>query len=400
MHKHSVSFILLVAALALPLAIEAAPAPVTSATTQASATTQRDPAVQRVALSWNGQHLAFIDATGGQARVELGAWPFRTMHVVDVGAGCRPVDLAWGRRSALLAILSQCGGGTAAADTTIAVIAPGNDGAARIVTRFAGSARHLRWGPYGERIGFLFTPRAGAAQGVAVVQASGGQPEIVTPRDLDVRAFTWAWHSLRIAYTATPRSDAASGSAKLYVQMASATAQPQVLADPSIAHSVVQGLQLALPRWSPSRYPGHILFIGGHAGSHGAVAGDIYSVRSTGGPVVNLTPNVHVKPSWFTFMDRWSLLATQVSGNEVQVTQYARFDHGLARQGRIWFGVAGALGNGRHAFGIATSGTHPRRIAYAAMLPGAAPTVHAGFLQGQPPPAVAPAGNAVADTAN
>lgn len=405
MDRHSRLLTPLVVALAaaLPLAAQAAPA----ASASAAETAWHDSAIPRVALSWNGQHLAYINNRGGRAQVELSAWPFRNPHAVDVGAGCRPVDLAWGRRSALLAILARCTSSTGAAGTTqtaIQVIAPGNEGAARIVARFTGKAQHLRWGPYGKHIGFLFTPAGGTTQAVALVKTSGGQPEVVTPSNLDVHAFTWAWHSLRIAYTATPRAGEAGE--KLYEQNASAGSAPTVLADTANPRSPVHGMQLAVPRWAPvAQHFGHtlaryVLFIGGQRGARGAIAGHIYSVQATGGPVIDLTPNVQVKPSWFTFADRYTLLATQVFGNEVQVTQYARIGHDLARQGRIWFGVTGQFGNGREPLGMATAGTRPRRIAYASMTDGQPAEVHAGFLTGQAPPRVGPASAQVASAAN
>ncbi len=366
--------------------------------------------IPAVALSHDGQHLAWVVAHDEQTELMLGSWNGQNAHAVSIPGGCREEDLRWAPRWNMLAVLTRCSidpSNTKPIQGAIWLIDVNAGKPPRKLTDIGGFAEGMQWSRDGKRIAFLFVPgatrlpaatasgnpRVGVigetdvqVQYVASIDASGGKPELLTPDGLYVYEFRTSSTGNRIAYTAAPPpGDNNWWTAKLYVQEAKAGAAPRELVDPGAVKGSLHGLQIALPRWSLD--DARILFIGGLMSDRGATGGDIYSVPTSGGAPVNLTEGAKVTPSWFTFLDARSLLVNQIAKGKVQVTEYT-LSGNHARQTRTWFTALGELGDGRAALSVSLSDKSPRRIAYAAQSFEHPPEVHAGQLTTAPPPAV------------
>jgi len=366
--------------------------------------------IPAVALSYDGQHLAWIVSHGDDTELMLGSWNGRNAHAVAIPGGCREEGLRWAPRWNTLAVLTRCKidpSNTKPISGAIWLIDVNAGTAPKKLADIDGFASGMQWSRDGKRIAFLYVPgatrlpeatasgnpRVGVigesdvqVQHVANLAISGGTPQVLTPSDLYVYEFRASSTGNRIAYIAAqPPGDDNWWTAKLYVQDASAGAAPKLIVDPATVGGPLHGLQIALPRWSPD--DARILFIGGLMSDRGATGGDIYGVPASGGPPVDLTQGVKVTPSWFTFLDARSLLVNQIASGTTQVTEYTLAGNS-ARQSRLWFTAPGQIGDGRAALSVSLSGKPPLRIAYAANSFDRAPEVHAGLLTTTPPPAV------------
>ncbi len=367
--------------------------------------------IPAVALSYDGQHLAWVVAHKDDHSLMLGAWNGQHARPVTLPGGCKVEDLRWAPRWNQLAVLTRCKvdpSNTKPITGAIWLIDANASGKApQRLAEVDGFAQGMQWSPDAKHIEFLFVPgatrlpfatasanpRVGVigetnvqVQHVASIPAAGGTPTVLTPKDLYVYEFRVAPIGNRLAYTAAkPPGDDNWWTAKLYVQDATAGATPKAIVDPGTVAGSLHGLQLALPRWSPDA--ARILFIGGLMSDRGATGGDLYSVPAGGGAPVNLTPGIQVTPSWFTFTSPRTLLVNQIARGQVEVAEYT-LERSAARQTRLWFTVPGVIGSGRAAFSVALSTTQPRRIAYAANSFEHPPEVHSGVLGTQPPPAV------------
>ena len=366
--------------------------------------------IPAVALSHDGQHLAWIVSHAGKTRLMLSTWNGQHAHGIVLPGGCRAEDLRWAPRWNTLAVLTRCKvdpSNTRPIQGAIWLIDVAAGKPPRKLADIDGFAAGMQWRRDAKRILFLYVPgatrlpeatasgnpRVGVigetdvqVQHVAGIAAAGGTPEILTPKSLYVYEFRASSTGNRIAYTAAkPPGDDNWWTAKLYVQDAKAGAAPKLIVDPATVSGSLHGLQIALPRWSPD--DARILFIGGLMSDRGATGGDLYAVPASGDTPVDLTAGTKVTPSWFTFVDRNKLLVNQIASGAVQVTQYT-LPSNTARQTRRWFTAPGVIGDGRAAFAVSLSGKSPRRIAYAADSFDHPPEVHAGLLATTPPPAV------------
>jgi dipeptidyl aminopeptidase/acylaminoacyl peptidase len=366
--------------------------------------------IPAVALSYDGQHLAWVVAHDEKTELMLGSWNGQNVHSIAISGDCREEDLRWAPRWNMLAVLTRCRvdpSNTKPIHGAIWLIDVNAGKPLRKLADLDGFAEDMQWSRDGKRIAFLFVPgatrlpaatasgnpRVGVigetdvqVQYVASIDVSGGRPELLTPDGLYVYEFRNSSTGNRIAYTAAPPpGDNNWWTAKLYVQEAKTGAAPRELVDPGAIRGSLHGLQIALPRWSPG--DARILFIGGLMSDRGATGGDIYSVPASGGTPVNLTQGAKVTPSWFTFLDARSLLVNQIAKGKVQVTEYT-VSGNHARQTRTWFTAPGTLGDGRAALSVSLSDKSPRRIAYAAESFEHPPELHAGQLTTAPPPAI------------
>lgn len=363
-----------------------------------------------VALSYDGQKLAWAVAGRDQDALMLGAWNGQDAHAVKLPGDCGVEDLRWAPRSDELAVLTRCKvdpSNTKPIQGAIWLLDAGAGAAPRKLADIQGFARGLQWSRDAKQLLFLYVPgatrlpeatasgnpRVGVigetdvqVQHVASLAVGGGAPVGLTPDGLYVYEFRVSSTGKRIAYTAAPPpGDNNWWTAKLYAQDARAGAAPQMLVDPGAVKGSLHGLQIALPRWSPG--DSRILFIGGLMSDRGATGGDIYGVPASGGAPVNLTPGAKVTPSWFAFTGPHTLLVNQLASGTVQVTEYTLAANS-ARQTKLWFTAPGGIGNGRAALGMAVSSKSPLRIAYAGSSFDAPPEVHAGQLGTTPPAAV------------
>ena len=363
-----------------------------------------------VALSNDGQHLAWIVSHDDKTELTMGAWNGARARAVPIPGDCREEGLHWAPRANELAVLTRCKvdpSNTRPISGAIWLIDVDAGKPPRKLANIDGFAQDMQWSRDGQRIAFLYVPGAtrlpeatasgnprvgvigesdAQVQHVASIAISGGAPRVLTPSDLYVYEFRASSTGNRIAYIAAkPPGDDNWWTAKLYVQEASAGAIPKLIVDPATVSGPLHGLQIALPRWSPD--DARILFIGGLMSDRGATGGDIYGVPASGGTPADLTEGTKVTPSWFTFLDARSLLVNQIESGKAQVTEYV-LSGNSARQTRLWFTAPGRIGDGRAALSVSLSGKQPLRIAYAGNSFDQPPEVHAGQLATAPPPAV------------
>ncbi|MGH8114868.1 MAG: TolB family protein, partial [Rhodanobacteraceae bacterium] len=306
--------------------------------------------IPAVALSYDGQHLAWLVSYGDDTKLMLGSWNGQGTHAVAIPGGCREDGIRWAPRANRLAVLTRCKvdpSNTRPIRGAIWLIDVNAATTPKKVADLDGFADGMQWSRDGKRIAFLYVPgatrlpeatasgnpRVGVigesdvqVQHVATVAVTGGAPEVLTPEGLYVYEFSVSSTGDRIAYTAAkPPGDNNWWTAKLYVQDAKARAAPKTIVDPKQVSGPLHGLQIALPHWSPD--DARILFIGGLMSDRGATGGDIYGVPASGGKPVDLTMGTKVSPSWFTSTDGHSLLVNQIADGTVQVAKYVLADN-------------------------------------------------------------------------
>ena len=406
----------------LLLAVVFAFAPVAQAAQDSTATTdsrieqilaQRDKVqdIPAVALSHDGQYLAWVVSHHDDTQLQLGSPSGKDVRTVATPDGCRVEDLRWAPRADTLAVLTRCRmdpGNTRPIHGAIWLLDATSGQPPHKLTDLDGFAGGMQWSTDGKQIAFLYVPgatrlaeatasgnpRVGVIGGeneqvqhVATVAISGGTPQLLTPQALFVYEFRLSPVGQRIAYTAAPPpGDDNWWTAKLYVQDASAGASPKTIVDPAAVTGSLHGLQIALPRWSPNA--AQIFFIGGLMSDRGATGGDLYSVPASGGEPMDMTAGVKVTPSWFTFMGPRTLLVSQLASGKVQLAEYT-IKGTSAAQTKTWFSVPGTIGNGRAALAVSIAHDRtPPRIAYAQSSFEHAPEVHSGVLGTMPPPVV------------
>ncbi|MBE1162129.1 S9 family peptidase [Dyella acidiphila] len=409
------------ARLFLPL-LAALLAPTAFADTHASGTDPRIDAlltqlgkvrdVNEVAISPDGQQLAWVVETDGKPGIMLADAHGQHAHSVGLAAKpgtCSEEGLAWAPDSRHLAFLSNCAGAASTMGSKqldIYVLDTQAQDKATRVSNLHGYVHGLSWAPDGKSLAFLYvegaTRRASAlaaakpatgeigvegieVQRVATLPAQGGELQVVTPADSYIYEFSWAPDSQRLAYVAAPApGDNNWWIAQLYVQAAQAGAARTAVVDPRTVSGPLHGLQIALPRWSPDG--SQIAFIGGLMSDEGATGGDIYSVSTTGGAPVNLTPGIHVSPAWFSWSSPQSLLVNQFSNGHSQLAEYA-VQAGHAQQQRVLFTAPGSVGSGTAELSLSLSADH-HYVAFAQSSFEVAPEVYAGAVGNQIPSAV------------
>jgi dipeptidyl aminopeptidase/acylaminoacyl peptidase len=368
--------------------------------------------VSEAALSPDGKQLAWVVETNDKASIVLA--DAHGEHSRNVGLASKPgtcseYGLAWAPDSHHLAFLSNCAGNASAMGSKqpdIYVLDTQSQDKPTRLSNLHGYVDSLSWSPDGKSLGFLYvegaTRRASAlaaakpltgeigvegieVQRLAILPAQGGPLQLVTPSSSYIYEFSWAPDSQRVAYIAgLPPGDNNWWVAQLYVQAAQADAARTTLVDPHTASGSLHGLQIALPRWSPDG--SRIAFIGGLMSDQGATGGDLYSVSSSGGAPVDLTPGIHVTPAWFSWSSPQSMLVSQVSNGHVQVAQY-NVQADRAQQQNVLFTAPGYVGDGNAEFSLSLSADH-RYIAFTQSSFDLAPEVYAGEVGEQAPPAV------------
>ena len=364
--------------------------------------------IDAVALSPNGQRLAWVVDRDGKPMIELAHVDGSMAHPLDASikpGSCSQEDITWSPDSTHLAYLSDCADPKHETKHLMLASVGGSAKPASLAT-LTGYAHALSFAPDGKAIGFLYvagaTRRTGATaaakaqtgvisggdtnlQRVATVAIGGGTPQPISPDDRYVYEFSFSPTSDRIATVAAPPpGDNNWWVAQLYVQSANAGAAARSVVDPNTIKGSLHGLQIALPRWSPDGQ--RLAFIGGLMSDQGATGGDIYGVPAKGGEVTHLTPGIRVTPAWLTWTGNQQLLVTQIRNGQAQLAEYA-VNAAKATQTRVLFTVPAALGDGSAAGALSLSADH-RHVAYAQSSFAQAPEVHAGPLGSAPPPAV------------
>lgn len=396
-------------------------APATWAATSAagSTSTQQLPAqhesadrLPAVALSYDGQYLAWIAPRHGRTELVLASGSAGHPHTVAIPGDCDAEGIRWARRWNELAMLARCAAGpgdTKPVHEAIWLLDVNAGTPPRKLADIAGLAQGLQWTSDGRQIAFLYrpaapfppekdhpaSPQAGAAgirSVVVAVPVSGKSLQVLTPTALYVHEFRLSTFGHAIAYTATPISagDPSTTPPGLYSQQAIANATPTLVFDPATAPGSLRDLQITQPRW-PLFVSGQIFFLGKSTNARGTVGSDLYFVVASGSTPQNLTRQNRVKPAWFTFLRR-GLLVTQIVNGETQVAGYRVIAGTWAKQTALLFSVPGAITDGRAPSAISNSyypGRRPRVAYFQRVSAQATPVLHVGLMGTQPPPAVA-----------
>jgi dipeptidyl aminopeptidase/acylaminoacyl peptidase len=370
--------------------------------------------IEAVAISPDGKQLAWVIRRQGKPSIEVAAADGSHAHRLSAAAKpgtCAESGVAWAPDSRHLAFVSNCNvdlTSTKVMQNTIylADTAGSGAGAPAQLAQLKGYVRALQWTGDGKSLGFLYVPGAtrhasavAAAkpaagevgvtgvevQRVASVDIASGTLRELTPASMYAYEFDWSPDGTRIAYTAAqPPGDNNWWIAKLYVQPAQADATAMLLVDPANHSSgTLHGLQVALPRWSPDG--SRITFIGGLMSDQGATGGDIYAMPASGGTLTNLTPDIHVTPSWLSWTGPQSMLVSQVSNGQSQLADYA-VSATHAQQQTVHFTVPASFSDGSASMAVSLSSDH-QHVAFMQSSYASASEVHAGVL-GRAPAAV------------
>jgi dipeptidyl aminopeptidase/acylaminoacyl peptidase len=369
--------------------------------------------IDAVAMSPDGKQLAWVIEREGKPAIQVAAADGSHAHAVSAAAkpgSCDESGIAWAPDSRHLAFIANC-----KVDLTSTQVmqndiyladTSGNDKPARLA-RLKGYVRALQWTADGKSLGFLYVagatrhasalaaakPPSGEigvsgieVQRVASIDVASGALRELTPADMYVYEFDWSPDGSHIAYTAAkPPGDSNWWIAKLYAQAAQPDTAASLLVDPAgKGTGSLHGLQIALPRWSPDSQ--RIAFIGGLMSDQGATGGDIYAVPADGGALADLTPGIHVTPSWLSWNSPQSMLVSQVSNGQSQLADYA-VSATSARQQKLHFTLPASIGDGSASMAMSLSADH-RYLAFEQSSYTNASEVHAGALGDTPPPAV------------
>ena len=333
------------------LALSASAAPVDPRITGVITELEKTRIFQQVALSPDGQMIAWVvDAVGGtEIQVAATIEPERTHRLTaGSGAACMEENVAWSPDSKQLAFTSDCNAGpglTGQAD--IYVTPPSAAGTTpRRLTHLHGGVTSLSFSPDGLYIGCLFidgaTRPAGAlaamkppsgvigvegleVQRVAIVEVASGDFREVSPQTLHAYEYDWAPNSTTLAYVAAaPPGENNWWVAQLYTQPLREKEASSIL-DPEHIPGPLHGLQIAVPRWSPDGQ--QIAFIGGLMSDQGATGGDVYLIPAGGGTpkTLNWTLNSHPAPGdayssvWIHWTNINTLIISAIRGGTTSV---------------------------------------------------------------------------------
>lgn len=224
---------------------------------------------------------------------------------------------------------------------------------ARKLTSVKGLLAAPAWSPDGKRLAILFTENANRAAGplvaeaaqtgvikdavteqrLAVIDATGGKLNQISPPDMYVYEFDWSPDSTRFVTTAAHgNGDNNWYIAQIYTVNASGGAMKSIY-KPT--------LQVANPAWSPDGKS--VAFISGLMSDEPSVGGDVYVVPAEGGEARNVTPEMKASASWLT----WTAPQTILFGEAVDgESGLATVDVGGGKIETLWHGPEQIAANG------------------------------------------------------
>ncbi len=283
-----------------------------------------------IAISPNGQQLAWVQSTSGGRGGNLHWFDRNTGKDVAIAIESSQAERddstpAWSPDSKTVAFLSLSGE-KAAPQLWLA----GDDSEkARKLADLRGFAERPRWSPDGRSIAFLYVegasgggpllasgPQTGVIdnaihnQRIAVAGASSGQVRMVSPADKHVYDFDWSPDGKQFVVTAAPGpGDNNWWVAQLYLVDA---------ATGSLTELYKPKLQIAVPRWSPDGK--QIAFIEGLMSDEGFHGGDLYTISASGGTPRDRMPGRKTSASSMVWQSPRQLLFTEYTGGSVNIS--------------------------------------------------------------------------------
>jgi dipeptidyl aminopeptidase/acylaminoacyl peptidase len=307
--------------------------------------------------------LWIVSARDGSGAVRLTACP---------GSVCDEHGAAWSPDGTHIAFVT-----TDAKEQLQIATADASGNGVTTITNARGPLDTPRWSPDGKRIAFLYSKGAPKTPGplnplsrdagvlsesfyeqrLAVIQAQGGEPTLLSPADLNVYEYDWAPDGKSFAVTAAHGSgDDNWWIAELDVLDANSGAV-RVLLKPQ--------LQMASPRWSGNGT--RIAYIGGLMSDETITGGDIYVIAAAGGTPIDVTPGLAASVHTLTWNGSDShIVATEfAAGDEVLAT----IDVDAKTQHETWRGPQMIWANSVMAFTPGDAGISlSKNAAYSAVI--------------------------------
>ncbi len=310
---------------------------------------------QQVAISPDGSQVAWVeqslDAAGeavtGDAIYVLAlgvanAKP-RRISAETNGAGGSDDTIAWSPDSKHLAFLSDASG------SGQLYVAEVESLSSHKVTELTGYLNNPVWSPDGKSIAILFTENAPRAAGplmpmsaetgvidakvyeqrLTLIDVASGKVRQISPPEMYVYEYDWSPDGTSFAVSAAH----GAGDAHWYV----AQLYSLRIDDGKMTALYKPPLQIAVPHWSPDGK--NIAFIGGLMSDEGFTGGDIFMVSASGGPAVNLTPNLAASPAAIYWESPGQILfAEEVDGQD----GFATVDVKSGKVSQLWAGPEAA----------------------------------------------------------
>jgi dipeptidyl aminopeptidase/acylaminoacyl peptidase len=306
-----------------------------------------------VALSPDGTSVAWVQSTAATTskhayiREASGNAPAKLVQLPSTGERT-DFDLAWSPDSKTLAFFSSTG----ERDQRQLWTVNGNGSGARKITNLSGYAARPRWSHNGKEVAFLYIEGAGGGgplmaapattgvvdtaiynQRIAVLDIANRQVRQISPSDLHIYDFDWSPDDKMFVATAAPGpGDNNWWIAQIYtidVVKGNATS----IYKPS--------LEVAVPRWSPDGKS--IGFIEGLMSDEGFHGGDLFTMTSDGGDVVNRTQGRKASVNSFFWQTPNRILLIEYVGGGSAISELNLTDDSAHT---IWKGPEGI-----HAFG-------------------------------------------------
>ncbi len=306
---------------------------------QAMAATQAATGVHgpaAVEVSADGKQLAWIlgadeGRRGGKGELHLSSFahPSATDPTITAGTNCTSAAPRFSPDGSTLAFIATC------ADGQPQLWLRSNAGEVRQLTHLAGTLTSPAWAPDGTSIAFLHVPNATRSAGalaamkmpagvigedgvevqwVVAADIHNGALSNLTPKTLHAYEFDWAPDAKTLVFVAAnPPGENTWWIAKMYTVPAGQPDAARSILDPQTAGGSLQGLQIAVPRYSTNGQ--NIAFIGGLMSDQGSTGGDIYLMGADGSGLQNLTPGRKSTPAYLAWADPDHLVFSEyVSG--------------------------------------------------------------------------------------
>ncbi len=351
-----------------------------------------------VELSPDGKQIAWLLGSGGGRRggpgeLHLSTFPTpaATDPTVSAGTGCTASAPRFSPDSTTLAFVATC------ADGQPQLWIRSSTGTIRQLTHITGTMTEPAWAPDGKSIAFLYvqnaTRTAGALaamkspagvigedgveiQWIAAADAQTGSLNILTPKTLHAYEFDWAPDSKHLAFVAAnPPGENTWWIAKMYTVPTGQPDAAKVILDPQTSGGSLQGLQIAVPRYSTNGQ--NIAFIGGLMSDQGATGGDIYLMGADGSGLQNLTPGRKSTPAYLAWADADHLVFSEYTSGKSHIGLLGTNKQELTSG---WTAEQ-SIGSGRAALSFSFS-PGARALVFSSAGPAHAPELYGGDFRG------------------